>query len=108
MSPRKNRRAVSGPSRTGGGVGGALWAQRTEEGPDGQWNVRTIAGANATKPYRCPGCDQEIPPGVGHVVAWPADGLGGADDRRHWHRPCWQARDRRAPRPFRSRGAPRY
>ena len=81
--------------------------EHVEEGPDGEWAVRTVAGAAATKPYRCPGCDQEIPPGVGHVVAWPLDG-GGAEDRRHWHRPCWQARLRRAPRIQRSRGGPRY
>ncbi|MFG2090815.1 MULTISPECIES: ATP/GTP-binding protein [unclassified Spirillospora] len=104
MSPRKNRRALSGrPSRGGGGV----WAQETEEGPDGAWIVRAISGAAATKAYRCPGCDQEIPPGVAHVVAWPADDRGG-EDRRHWHRPCWQARGRRSPRIMRSRDAPRF
>ncbi|GAA3948067.1 ATP/GTP-binding protein [Actinomadura viridis] len=106
MSPRKNRRATADPRSPGGGS--AVWSQTTEEGADGAWNVRMINGASAAKPYRCPGCDQEIPPGVGHVVAWPADGRGGADDRRHWHRPCWQARDRRTPRTLRSRGAPRY
>jgi hypothetical protein len=103
MSPRKNRRAVSGRPREGGG---GSWAQQTEEGPDGEWIVRAVAGAGASKAYRCPGCDQEIPPGVGHLVAWRA-GEGG-DDRRHWHRPCWQARTRRGPRVQRSRNAPRY
>ncbi|MFB4313132.1 ATP/GTP-binding protein [Actinomadura sp. 21ATH] len=105
MSPRKNRRAGTGPRPSGGGP---AWSQRTEEGADGDWNVRMVPGSNAAKPYRCPGCDQLIPPGVGHVVAWPADGRGDADDRRHWHRPCWQARERRAPRTLRSRNAPRY
>ncbi|MBO2456488.1 ATP/GTP-binding protein [Actinomadura violacea] len=105
MSPRKNRRAVSGKPSQGGGGG---WAQQTEDGPDGEWIVRSITGAAAVKAYRCPGCDQEIPRGVPHVVAWPADERGGADDRRHWHRPCWQARARRAPRVQRSRNAPRY
>src|SRR5690606_41295193 len=80
---------------------------RSEEGPDGEWIVRAVPGAGAVKPYRCPGCDQTIPPGVGHVVAWRADDRDGRD-RRHWHRPCWQARDRRSPRIMRSRGAPRY
>ena len=103
MSPRKNRRAPAAPRPSGG-----LWAQRIEQAADGDWNVRTIAGANAVKAYRCPGCDQEIPAGVGHVVAWPADGRGGAEDRRHWHRPCWEARDRRRPRVRRTRDAPRY
>ncbi|MFI0351383.1 ATP/GTP-binding protein [Actinomadura sp. 9N407] len=106
MSPRKNRRTPSGPGPSGGG--GSSWTQRTEEGSDGDWNVRMVSGSSAAKQYRCPGCDQLIPAGVGHVVAWPADGRGGADDRRHWHRPCWQARERRAPRTMRSRGAPRY
>ncbi|KAB2345979.1 ATP/GTP-binding protein [Actinomadura rudentiformis] len=106
MSPRKNRRPAPGPKPEAGG--GSYWDQSTEEGADGDWIVRTIAGANAVKAYRCPGCDQEIPPGVGHLVVWPADGRGGADDRRHWHRPCWNARGRRTPRIQRSRNAPRY
>lgn len=67
-----------------------------------------VSGANATKAYRCPGCDQEIPAGMPHLVAWPASGLGGAEDRRHWHRPCWEARLRRVPRTLRGRNAPRY
>ncbi|TDE15171.1 ATP/GTP-binding protein [Actinomadura sp. 6K520] len=103
MSPRKNRRAVSGRASPGG----VSWVQETEEGPDGEWVVRAVSGAGAVKPYRCPGCDQEIPPGVAHVVAWRADDRDGRD-RRHWHRPCWQARGRRSPRIMRSRGAPRY
>ena len=39
--------------------------------PDGDWMVRQVPGAAATKTYRCPGCDQEILPGVAHVVVWP-------------------------------------
>jgi hypothetical protein len=65
-----------------------------ESAPDGDWHVRSISGAAAAKTYRCPGCDQEIPTGVAHVVAWR---VGEEDLRRHWHRPCWQARDRRRP-----------
>jgi len=61
--------------------------------------VQPISGQAATKAYRCPGCRQEIPPGVAHVVAWPDEppigAFGGAQDRRHWHRACWTARDRR-------------
>jgi len=30
------------------------------------------------------------------VVTWPVDDLD-ASDRRHWHTPCWAARDRRFP-----------
>jgi hypothetical protein len=105
MSPRKNRRNAEERRSVSGSWSGGLG--RTEEGPDGEWVVRQVAAANATKPYRCPGCDQEIPPGVGHVVAWPVH-QSGAEDRRHWHRSCWQARLRRAPNIQRSRGAPRY
>ena len=95
MSPRRHRRqrdAAPGldPER----------AQRVETiqaWQDGDWLVRTIPGAAASKTYRCPGCAQEIRPGVAHLVAWPADGRGDASDRRHWHTPCWRARARRAP-----------
>lgn len=75
---------------------------RVESRPDGDWVVRQLTGSSATKPYRCPGCDQLIPPATPHVVAWPIPGStlsgGGTDERRHWHAACWQARDRRAPR----------
>ena len=81
-------------------------AHRVEVGPDGEWQVRQVPGSSATRDYRCPGCDQEIPPGVGHVVAWRE--YGGVDDRRHWHRACWNAKDRRTSKVQRSRNAPRY
>jgi hypothetical protein len=59
--------------------------------------VRAVPGAAATKTYRCPGCDQEIPAGTAHVVVWPAF-TSGVTDRRHWHRVCWERRlQRRAP-----------
>jgi hypothetical protein len=69
----------------------------TQSGPDGDWTVRHLTGDGSTKTYRCPGCSQEIPPGVAHVVAYPADERGGVTDRRHWHTGCWQARQRRGP-----------
>lgn len=72
---------------------------RRESHPDGDWFVRPVAGSAAAKTYRCPGCDQEIPSGVPHLVVWQADDLLGeasaVHDRRHWHRPCWTARGRR-------------
>jgi hypothetical protein len=74
-------------------------ANRTvEEHPDGEWIVQQVTGSAATKDYRCPGCDQLIPPATPHVVAWPFDDPGGLEFRRHWHRACWAARDRRSPR----------
>ncbi|GAB2683885.1 ATP/GTP-binding protein [Nocardia thraciensis] len=65
---------------------------RTERGPDGEdtYVVRTVPGSRATKTYRCPGCDHEIPPGTAHIVAWLE--YGGEDDRRHWHTGCWKGR----------------
>jgi hypothetical protein len=79
-----------------------------EEHGDGEWVVRRITGAGATKTYRCPGCDQEIRPATPHVVAFPADDYGNVEDRRHWHTPCWQARGRRGPRTQKSSRGPRY
>ena len=71
----------------------------TEHGPDGEWTVQRVRGSD--RAYRCPGCDQLIGAGVGHVVAWPGDHLFGADaalaERRHWHPSCWEARSRRRP-----------
>jgi hypothetical protein len=79
--------------------------QPVEEAADGDWVVRPLTGAGSDKTYRCPGCDQEIPPRTPHVVTWPAyardsdldpwDTDSAADRRRHWHTPCWRARDRR-------------
>ncbi|GAA4905229.1 hypothetical protein LX16_3550 [Stackebrandtia albiflava] len=99
MSPRRHRRAP-GPERLDE-ARARHGVQSLESGPDGDWYVRGIAGGQAEKAYRCPGCDQEIGPGVAHVVAWPADGP--VDERRHWHTPCWRARDRRGPRRTRRR-----
>lgn len=99
---RRNRRAPDSEPRPLGGA-----HQEVEEHADGDWVVRRISGAGATKTYRCPGCDQEIRPGVPHVVAWPADRSAGEDDRRHWHTPCWNARGRRGPSAQRGR-SPRH
>ena len=56
--------------------------------------MRTVSGGD--KPYRCPGCQQLIGPGAGHLVVWPADHLfgdeAGLHDRRHWHTSCWRRR----------------
>lgn len=72
------------------------WSRR-EAGHDGDWMIRTVPATQAVKTYRCPGCDQEIRPGIAHVVAWPADEYGSVEDRRHWHNGCWAARARRGP-----------
>ena len=121
VSPRRARRLPSGmPRRPRGGVprdrpgapggdGGPdeppplrLGPERTESAPDGDWVVRPVPGAAATKPYRCPGCDQEILAGAAHLVVWPAFTPGVAG-RRHWHRACWERRLQRRPPPRRGR-----
>ncbi|WP_096289551.1 hypothetical protein [Mycobacterium ahvazicum] len=73
--------------------------RRVEIGPGGDdYEVRPIAAARALKTYRCPGCDHEIRSGTAHLVVWPTDSpLGGVDERRHWHTPCWTNRANRGP-----------
>jgi hypothetical protein len=103
--PRSNRVRRGGrrvPPPAGAGpdaeidVGRALsGVERRETHPDGEWFVRPVNGGVSQKAYRCPGCQQEIPPGVSHLVTWPADGMLDVSDRRHWHTPCWRARARR-------------
>ena len=107
VSPRRNRpRPEQAASLDAESVRRGVEAVQSWR--DGDWQVRGIPGAAAVKTYRCPGCDQEIHPGVAHLVAWPADGRGDLTDRRHWHRGCWRARDRRGPVVQRSRNAPRH
>lgn len=90
--PRSNRprRPEHVPLRSAG-------LTRRESAPDGDWVVRSVPGSAAAKDYRCPGCQQLIRVGTGHVVAWPADEAGSVADRRHWHAACWAARGRRRP-----------
>ena len=77
----------------------ALGGRRTESAGDGDWTVQTVPPSASGKTYRCPGCQQQVPASVGHVVAWANDSLLGADaalaDRRHWHTACWRSRGRR-------------
>lgn len=94
--PRRNRPSRAEPRTAAPGPASFGWGTR-ETADDGEWIVRAVPGAQATKTYRCPGCDHEIQPGTPHVVAWPADETGSVTDRRHWHRACWQARLRRGP-----------
>ena len=94
--PRANRRRRDDVDLDRGRALGGV--ERRERHSDGEWFVRQVSGAGSGRPYRCPGCQGEVLPGVPHVVAWPADGIGGIDSRRHWHTTCWAARDRRVPR----------
>jgi hypothetical protein len=104
--PRNNRRRSArreppAPLDLDRATGGG---RRVESFRGADWVVRPVSGPRAVKAYRCPGCDQEVPPGVPHLVVWPFDGPvglagGGVTERRHWHTPCWAARDRRRRRP---------
>lgn len=62
----------------------SLW-----DGSHGPVEVRRVQPYEAVKTYLCPGCNREIPPGMGHVVAVPSEA---PDLRRHWHRACWERR----------------
>lgn len=62
--------------------------------PEEDLEVRRVQPYEARKRYVCPGCNQDIPVGTGHMVVVPLDA---PDLRRHWHHGCWAARDRRKP-----------
>ena len=74
-------------------------ADRIEDYDGQEYVVRPVTGSAATKPYRCPGCDQLIRPATPHTVAWPVEPSmfadSGVEERRHWHNACWKARHRR-------------
>ncbi len=55
----------------------------------GEVEVRFIQPYQARKPYACPGCNRDIPAGLGHVVVAR---VTAPDLRRHWHRGCWEGR----------------
>ncbi len=82
--PRKNRRAPEevGPARMPQSAA-PVWALVPG------FDLRRVT---SDKPYRCPGCDHEIRPGVWHLVVVPQDL---PDERRHWHEGCWKTELRR-------------
>jgi hypothetical protein len=47
--------------------------------------LQRVQPYQARKEYICPGCNQEIRVGTGHVVVVPMSEPG---ERRHWHTPC--------------------
>ncbi|MFC7406295.1 hypothetical protein [Georgenia alba] len=98
-SSRRSRRRPYGQGHVPLDEGRLRGMTRTERGPGGEeYAVREVAGSE--KSYRCPGCDQVVPPGLAHVVAWPTEHLlgtrAGLDERRHWHTSCWRAKRRPA------------
>jgi hypothetical protein len=75
-----------------------MWPPTEDSWRGEAYLVRRVPGNTPGRSYRCPGCDHDISGGTPHVVAWPERDADAAD-RRHWHTPCWAARDRRAARP---------
>lgn len=59
----------------------------------GEVEVRLVHPFQARKRYVCPGCNHAVERGIGHVVVVPTEA---PDLRRHWHRPCWAAYERRS------------
>jgi hypothetical protein len=86
-------------SRTGPQAGGQRSPATGASRRPGRWQpdpsdtddaeIRHVQPYQATKPYRCPGCNRDIPAGQGHLVAVPPEA---PDLRRHWHRGCWDNR----------------
>lgn len=89
---RKHRRLSADPPSDLSRL--ALGGARLESRRGRDWYVREIPAHRAEKPYRCPGCELEIPVGQAHLVAWSADDLFGdaaaVRGRRHWHSHCWR------------------
>lgn len=54
--------------------------------------VHPVQPYQARKAYLCPGCEQLIDEGMGHLVVIPEES---PDLRRHWHRGCWYKELRR-------------
>ncbi len=66
-----------------------------------EYIVSAVQPYQARKPYVCPGCEQTISPGTGHVVVVPELA---PELRRHWHHGCWH-KSRRASRNLTPRGS---
>lgn len=56
--------------------------------------VRRVQPYQARKAYLCPGCNQDIAEGLGHLVVVPRTA---PELRRHWHHSCWTHRRHRRP-----------
>lgn len=69
---------------------------RATEGPDGTWVVQQVRGSSSGKVYTCPGCRQDLPARIDHIVAWRSEeefGFNtGVGARRHWHKACFRSR----------------
>jgi len=95
--PSKARPKKAGPKKKGSTKGAKRAPKRkAPRRPDPSdtedAEVRFVQPYQATKAYLCPGCNRDIPEGMGHMVAVPPDA---PDLRRHWHRGCWANRQSR-------------
>lgn len=76
--------------------GAAFFGAETVEGPSWDFGrpyiLRRVGAAGAQKNYVCPGCNNTIFAGMAHIVAWPQEGGGRVEERRHWHTRCWERR----------------
>jgi hypothetical protein len=77
MAPRRPRRGAFSPRPTF--VSDPLTGEQAE--------YQAIQPYQARKEYVCPGCNQEIRVGVGHVAVVP---INRPEARRHWHKPCYE------------------
>lgn len=59
------------------------------DGAYGELEVRHVQPYEARKIYVCPGCNRDIPEGLGHYVVIPSES---PVLRRHWHYACWDRR----------------
>ena len=84
---KKKGKKKGKPSRSPKGIPRVLDPSAVDDA-----KIHYILPADATKTYICPGCNRDIPPGLGHMVAVPPDD---PDLRRHWHRGCWSNRHQR-------------
>ena len=66
-------------------------SNRRDHGWLDEVEVSVVQPYQATKMYRCPGCNRDIPVGMGHRVVVPVEA---PDLRRHWHRGCWDLAQR--------------
>ncbi len=93
VSPRRRKAGAGrGGRRRPAGRSGRTRPARPDPSDTDDAEVRYVQPYQATKTYRCPGCNQDIPPGQGHMVVVPPEA---PDLRRHWHRGCWTNRHTR-------------
>lgn len=91
MSPRKRPSEIPGKPGRGKGPAPYISLEHEEMRRGNTWTIRQMKGSPEPGAYRCPGCDQEIPKSLPHVVVWRSQSIlsDGVEGRRHWHTPCW-------------------